>query len=285
MALTIPSRSKINLYLKTLRKRPDRYHEIETVFLPLDSPADRISLDFDDKPGIRVTSTLPGLPENLENLAGRAALAYSDMAGISPAWSFKIEKVVPVAAGMGGGSSNAAAVLRLLNGHYGKLREEELAALALTLGADVPFFLQDHVAVATGIGEIFHYPKGELFAPPLLIVNPHFPVSAKWAYCNIAPELIGPDRSEKLDRLLDALRDNDPEGVAKNLHNDLAPALYGKFPLLSILRDFLVEHGALNAEITGSGPSLFAVCATAGDRAGLRKSLTGAFESISIFEN
>jgi len=282
MALSIASRSKINLYLKTLRRRPDRYHEIETLFLPLDAPADRITLDFTDAPGIRVASSLPGLPENLENLAGRAALAYADMAGISPAWSIRIEKVIPVAAGMGGGSSNAAAVLRLLNDHYAKLPEKDLAALALTLGADVPFFLQGRVAVATGIGEIFRYPAGELTAPPLLLVNPRFPVSSKWAYCNIDPVHIGADHSGKLDRLLAALRNNDPQGVAENLHNDLAFALYRKFPLLSILRDFMLEHGALNAEITGSGPSLFAVCPTASAVASLKTALSGAFESITI---
>ena len=76
MALSIPSRSKINLYLKVLKRRPDRYHELETLFLPLDTPADRVTLDFVDTPGIRVCSSLAGLPENLENLAGRAALAY-----------------------------------------------------------------------------------------------------------------------------------------------------------------------------------------------------------------
>lgn len=128
-ALSIPSRSKINLYLKVLKRRPDRYHELETLFLPLDTPADRVTLDFVDTPGIRVCSSLAGLPENLENLAGRAALAYADMAGIAPAWSIRIEKEIPVAAGMGGGSSNAAAVLRLLNRHYGKLSSEELADL------------------------------------------------------------------------------------------------------------------------------------------------------------
>lgn len=285
MALSIPSRSKINLYLKVLKRRPDRYHELETLFLPLDTPADRVTLDFVDTPGIRVCSSLAGLPENLENLAGRAALAYADMAGIAPAWSIRIEKEIPVAAGMGGGSSNAAAVLRLLNRHYGKLSSEELADLALTLGADVPFFLHGRAAIATGIGEVFHYPAGKLYAPPLLVVNPQFPVSAKWAYMNLDPEQIGEDSSGKLKRLINALRRNDPKGVADNLHNDLAAALYRKFPLLAILRDFLLENGAQNAEITGSGPSIFAVCASPAERDELCRSLAGAFRAVTIFVN
>ncbi|MBS1371820.1 MAG: 4-(cytidine 5'-diphospho)-2-C-methyl-D-erythritol kinase [Lentisphaeria bacterium] len=285
MSLSALSKSKINLYLKVLNRRPDRYHELETLFLPLDTPADRIVLDFDEKPGIRVTSTTQDVPENLENLAGRAALAYSDMAGVAPRWTIRIEKEIPIAAGMGGGSSNAAAVLRLLNKHYGRLSGEELAALALALGADVPFFLHGLPAVATGIGEVFRYPEGRLIAPPLLVVNPHFPVSAKWAYTHLDPERIGPDGSGRLARLIDALRRNDPKGVAANLHNDLAFALYEKFPLLALLRDFMRENGALNAEITGSGPSLFAICANADERDELAGALSGAFRSITVFTN
>lgn len=132
---------------------------------------------------------------------------------------------------------------------------------------------------------MFHYPAGKLYAPPLLVVNPQFPVSAKWAYMNLDPEQIGEDSSGKLKRLINALRRNDPKGVADNLHNDLAAALYRKFPLLAILRDFLLENGALNAEITGSGPSIFAVCASPAERDELCRSLAGAFRAVTIFVN
>ncbi len=283
MSQTIASRSKINLYLKVRKRRNDGYHELETFFLPLDAPADRLMLEFSDAPVLRVKTSLPGLPEDLDNLAGRAALAYAERTGIIPAWSIHIEKVIPVAAGMGGGSSNAAAVLRMLNDHYQKLTEIELAQLALGLGADVPFFLNARPTVATGIGEQFRYPEGDFTTPAILIVNPQFPVSAKWAYQHLKPEQIGEDNSGKLENIITALRNNDPGAIAKNLHNDLAPALYEKFPLLSILRDFMLNHGALNAEITGSGPSLFAVCADSEARERLRNSLLRAFESVVVF--
>ena len=123
--------SKINLYLKVTARRPDGYHELETVFLPLDAPADQIEVDWEDEPGIRVVSSLPGLPENLDNLAGRAAAAYARAAGLTPSWRFHIVKQVPVAAGMGGGSSNAEAVLRLLQRRFGALSEPVLAEAAL----------------------------------------------------------------------------------------------------------------------------------------------------------
>ena len=286
MVLSGDSFSKLNLYLKVVARRPDRYHEIETLFLPLPEPADRISIDLEGAPGIRVVSTLPELPENLENLAGRAALAYADLAGVEPRWSIRIEKRIPVAAGMGGGSSDARTVLVLLNRHFRKLPEEKLAALALTLGADVPFFLRPRPAIATGVGEAFRVLDGEWAPPPLLVINPRFPVSAKWAYTHLDPARIGREDSGRLERLLAGLRTGDAAMVAENLHNDLAPALYRKFPLLGEWRQFMLRNGALHVEITGSGPTLYAVCATVGERRRLGEALRRRFpaEVAGIFD-
>lgn len=281
------SQSKLNLFLKVTARRPDGYHELETLFLPLSYPADVITVDYDGAPGIRVTSSLPGLPENLENLAGRAALAYAEAAGILPSWTIHIEKVIPVAAGMGGGSSDAGAVLRRLNGHFKALPENELARLALTLGADVPFFLYPHVSVATGVGEVFRPVEGMVSPPPLLVVNPNFPVSAKWAYTHLDPARIGNGDREKLEKLVRGLREGDAAMVAGNLHNDLAFALYEKFPLLRMLRDTMKEAGALNAEITGSGPTLYAVCETVEIRRQVAQRVRERFakETATVFEN
>ncbi len=281
------SGGKLNLFLKVTRRRPDRYHELETLFWPLATPADTITMECGGSPGIRVTSSLPGLPEDLENLAGRAALAYFEAAGLRTGVSIFIQKELPVAAGVGGGSSNAAAVLRMLNGRYHALSGSELAELALTLGADVPYFLAPRLALATGIGERFRYPAGRFSPPPLLLVNPNFPISAKWAYTHLDPADIGEETSGKLDRLLAALGTGDAAGVAANLHNDLAPALYAKFPLLTLLRDFMREHGALNAEVTGSGSSLFAVCPDVESRRKLAAALRSEFspETIRLWEN
>lgn len=279
--------SKINLYLKVTARRPDGYHELETVFLPLDAPADQIEADWEGEPGIRVVSSLPGLPEDLDNLAGRAAAAYARTAGVKPSWRFRIVKQIPVAAGMGGGSSNAAAVLRLLQRRFGALSEPVLAEAALQLGADVPFFLHGRTAVATGVGEIFRYPEHCDGCPgALLLVNPRFPVSAKWAYTHLAPERIGADDSGKLALLLEGLRDNDVEKVAAGVHNDLSAALFDKFPLLRLLRRVLRENGALAAEVTGSGPTLFGLFPEAAARARARGALQERFSpgSIVVFD-
>ena len=278
--------SKLNLYLKVTARRPDRYHDLETLFLPLGYPADRITIDFDAAPGIRLSSSLAGLPEDLGNLAGRAALAYADAARISPPWSIHIEKQIPVAAGMGGGSADAGTVLSLLSAHYGRVAHDDLAALALTLGADVPYFLSPRAATATGVGDRIAPIDGILTVPLLLVVNPHFPVSAKWAYTNLDRSRIGEDSEQRLPRLIAALRAGDAESVAQLLHNDLAFALYEKFPLLRQLREFMNANGALNSQITGSGPTMFAICRTQEERTRLAARLRETFssETITVFE-
>lgn len=251
--------AKLNLYLKVTGKRADGYHELLTLFFPVTSLADTLTLTTGE-PGIRLASAgLGGLGASDDNLVVRAARSYAEAAKITPAWSFHLTKRIPVAAGMGGGSSDAAAALRLLNQEYGLLTVEQLGAIALKLGADVPYFLAPAVGFATGIGEEFTRLDGAEPELPLLIVNPRFPVSAKWAYMHLDPAEIGPDRRNRADALAAALRANDPEAVAANLHNDLAPALYRKFPLLGILRRFLCQNGALNAEITGSGSTMYAI--------------------------
>lgn len=281
------SQSKLNLFLKVTGCRADGYHELETLFLPLSYPADMISIDYDDEPGIRVSSSLPDLPGNLENIAGRAALVYAETAGISPTWTIYIKKNIPVAAGMGGGSSNAGAVLRLLNGHYKALTSDELARLALTLGADVPYFLHPLLSIASGVGDISRPVDGVTLLPPLLVVNPNFPVSAKWAYDHLDPKLIGESSSEKLTNLVHGLRHGNVAVVADNLHNDLSYALYEKFPLLRLLRDTLMELGALNVQITGSGPTLYAVCESKDSRQYVAQGLRRRFAPgvVTVFED
>ncbi|MBO5763280.1 MAG: 4-(cytidine 5'-diphospho)-2-C-methyl-D-erythritol kinase [Lentisphaeria bacterium] len=258
---------KINLFLKVTGKRPDHYHELITLFLPLSAPFDTLDL-HEGADGITLTQNGMALPDQAENLVIRAARAYAEAAGIAPAWHFVMQKEIPIAAGLGGGSADAAAALKLLQNRYGALPQPELARIALSIGADVPFFLDPRPAVATGVGEDCRPLSGAVPPLPVVLVNPRFPVSAKWAYCNLDPDRIGAAEPGKLESLTAALLAGDPAGVAAGLHNDLAYALYEKFPLLGIIRDFLCANGALNAEITGSGSSLYGICPdfTARDR-------------------
>ncbi len=256
--MQITAWSKINLYLKVTARRTDGYHELKTLFLPLCNPADTVSLT-DSSGGLDVRSNDPSLPAGADNLAGKAAMLYAGKCGLTPDWNFDVVKNIPVAAGMGGGSSDAAAALLLLNRRYGKLSQGQLAELALALGADVPFFLNPRPGFAYGVGEkleLLDFPVPDL---PLLIVNPRFPVSAKWAYTHLSPSAIGEEDGGQALCLTQALKTGDLSEIARNIRNDLAPAIYNKFPLLTQLREFLCRNGALNADITGSGPTLYAI--------------------------
>lgn len=283
MKQTFDAIAKINLFIKTVNKRPDGYHEIETVFWPVNEPADRITVDFDAAPGIRVTSSLAGLPQDLDNIAGKAAARFAQAAKLTPAWEIQIQKVIPVAAGLGGGSSNAACVLDALNTRYPVFSASELAQIAVGIGADVPFFLNRRPMIARGVGEIFTEMGPVAGNLPLVIVNPRFPVSAKWAYQHLDPRRIGPAADGHLAALLAGLAAGDMAKIAAHLHNDLEYALYDKFPLLKILKEFMLGHGGLNAIVSGSGSSLFAVCADQAQSAGLASALNANFKQISVF--
>ena len=248
---------KINLRLKVTARRPDGRHDLSTLFWPLDCPGDTLEAADAARPELRV----PGRPdlETPDNLVWRAAALYAEAAGMSPSWSFTLHKRAPVAAGLGGGSADAAAALALLNRRYERFTAAELAALALKLGADVPFFLLRRPAWAVGTGELLTPLAGPGTLPETLIVFPGFPVSAAWAYTHIAPELIGPEEPDIRDRFASALAAPKSAPWAELCRNDLAPALWRKFPLLTLLREELLNSGAAAAQVSGSGSSLFAL--------------------------
>ncbi len=248
---------KVNLFLRVTGRRDDGYHMLETVFLPLRSPSDTLEVDFAAELGIVLDADVPEIPTGLGNLVCRAAVSYAKTVGIVPRWRFRLTKRVPVAAGLGGGSADAAAALRLLEERFAMAGGEMLKKLALELGADVPFFLDPRPALARGVGEVL-IPTETAGALPLLLVDPGFPVSAKWAYREF-DRRGAPESDATAEGVLAGLKSGDWEQVARHIRNDLAPALWRKFPVLSLIRDELVARGALAVEVSGSGPTLFAV--------------------------
>ena len=259
MKKTLFTPAKINLFLKVTRKRPDNYHELLTLFLPLPDLGDEITLDFDTVPGISVSCDQPDVPLNQDNICTKAAQKYAEQCNLMPAWHIHIVKHIPIAAGLGGGSSDAAAVLRILNEHFHSLAAADLNALAAQIGADVPFFLNPEAIIASGIGEVFMKLGQHLPTPPIILVNPHFPVSAAWCYRHLKAEEISKANVEDLSCLITAATQKNYAALGKLIHNDLAAANFQKFPLLQIIRDFLLEQGASGVEISGSGPTIFAV--------------------------
>ena len=253
--------SKVNLSLAVTAKRPDGYHDLDSLFYPFRDPSDEIRLE--DAPagsGVTIRCDAPGVPlEPEKNLCGKAVLAYCKAAGMDAACLvIHLEKRIPVAAGMGGGSADCAAVLKLLQERFHALSGSQLDKVAFFLGADVPFFLNPRPSHVTGAGERIALVDGLPERLPLLLAAPQFPVSAAWAYrhMDLARAVSEPPRTKEL---IDALRRRDFESAARFMRNDLEHSLFEKFPLLVLLRDFLLENGALRVMVSGSGPTLLAL--------------------------
>jgi 4-diphosphocytidyl-2-C-methyl-D-erythritol kinase len=248
--LSIPSPAKINLLLKVTGKRPDGYHEIVTLLARI-SLFDTIVLTF-GQPGISVQCPHPLVPEDGSNLACTAARAFFQALGVDDGVAIDIDKVIPVAAGLGGGSSNAAAVLLGLNEHYGfALSEEKLKDVAAGIGADVPFFLFKDPAVARGIGDNME-PFGDLPRLAVVLVCPQFQVSTAWVYKNLKLTLTNYKKDFKIPPL--------NTHFSRNKHflfNDLEQVTVGKFPEISLIKKGLRDLGAEIALMSGSGPTVF----------------------------
>ena len=253
--------SKVNLSLAVTAKRPDGYHDLDSLFYPFRDPSDEVRLE--DAPagtGVAIRCDAPGVPlEPEKNLCGKAVFAYCKAAGMDvPDLTIHLKKNIPVAAGMGGGSADCAAVLKLLQERFRALSGSQLDNVAFSLGADVPFFLDPRPSHVTGAGERIALVDGLPERLPLLLAAPQFPVSAAWAYqhMDLQRAISEPPRTNEL---IDALRRRDYESAAQFMRNDLEHALFVKFPLLVILRDFLLAQGALRVMVSGSGPTLLAL--------------------------
>ena len=253
--MSITSPGKINLFLDVTAKREDGYHEILTLFLPVKGLEDRIFVEESSQ--LEIVCEHPGVPTDERNLCWKAAELFAEAANISAQWKITIEKNLPVAGGMGGGSSNAGSLLKLLSERFpGKVSSDHLKKIALKIGADVPFFLNPLPSIASGVGEELERTALRRDIHSLLITFP-FPVAASWAYVNRNQ---GFSRSqinkEKLEKLWQ-------EGELSSLvYNDLSFALRGKFPILQQAKDDLLSCGALGAEVSGSGPTVFAIFET-----------------------
>ena len=258
--ITVSCCCKINLFLQVTGKREDNYHTLQTLFLPVKGLADEIVCRFDAADGIEAVSLQSDVPSGKDNLIYRTAECYAQKTGIAPSWSFTLYKRVPVAAGLGGGSSNAAAVLKALNNFYQKLNADELHELAATIGADVPFFLDSVPAWAGGIGDELEAVRANYPPLYLVLVNPGFPVGVRWSYGKLDSSKFAPaDRAAK-EKLTSALVSGDVKTISELCRNDLGKALFVKFPQLSLLRRCMLEAGAACVQVSGSGPTLFAVC-------------------------
>lgn len=248
--MTIHSHAKINLGLRVLGKRDDGYHDLATIFVPVDL-CDTVELHTRDL-GLSMECTRDDVPCDSGNLCLRAAAEVYRFAG-GGGVHIALDKRIPVGAGLGGGSSNAAMVLRALPRLWGvDIPDDELHAMAARLGSDVPFFLHDGPALAGGRGEILT-PLNVRLPWWIVLVTPGIHVSTAWAYAALGTREWQPD--PRLDLLLtDAVRGGDS---APLLVNDFEPAVFERWPAIAEMKRRLLENGAVGALMSGSGSTVF----------------------------
>jgi 4-diphosphocytidyl-2-C-methyl-D-erythritol kinase len=261
MRLQKKSPCKVNLLLNILGKRADGFHELETVMQPVNI-CDELAFERVGS-ALQLTCNNPDLPVDSKNLVHRAATAFLAAAKIPEGVRIHLQKNLPLAGGIGGGSANAAVTFTALNELFGSpMSPEKLHELAAALGSDIPFFLYDQPALATGRGE-----KVELLPDfPVLqgraffLMHPGFGISTPWSYQNLARftgALHG--RAGRARELVSKLQADDLPAAAGGFYNSLEAPAFEKFPVLSLYQDFLLENGAEVSLMSGSGSTTFAI--------------------------
>lgn len=253
---------KINLLLNILCKRADGFHELETVMFPVPL-YDILSFEPTKAKGVQLTIEGSDLSPGPDNLIVRAANAFYQKADMEPSVSIRLEKRIPMEAGLGGGSGNAGTTLIALNELTGEpLDETVLQEIASTLGSDVPFFLHHSPAIAEGRGEkVITLPSfPALEGKALFLVKPGFGVSTAWAYQNLQrfPDLLN-GQAGRGQKLVHALQNRDLSASADLFFNSLEGPVLEKYPLLEIFQTTLRKLGAEVTLMSGSGSTTFAL--------------------------
>jgi len=245
--------AKINLGLHIIRKRTDGYHDIETVFHRVNL-YDVVTVEKNNSRDIKIHCTNPEIPTNKSNICYKAANKFFSTVEYNQDLTISIEKNIPVGAGLGGGSSNAAAVLQACNKLYDyPIGEEILVNIASEIGSDVPYFMQSGSAYATGRGENLEYFNLEL---PywIVLVYPHIHIDTAWAYQSCTP-----NQGLKSVDLRALVRDNmlQPRTWTNALRNDFEPVVFRAHPVIMRIKETLIRGGADFALMSGSGSSVF----------------------------
>ena len=249
--LSLQAPAKVNYRLDVLRRRTDGYHDMRMIMQRFDL-CDDILITLNDTPGIRVTCGSEGVPDGPGNIAWRAADELLSLAGRKVGVDIVITKRIPVAAGLGGGSSDCAAVLMGLNQllELG-LSDARLMEIGVKLGADVPFFIFKKTALAEGIGEQLTAIE-QIPLVWLAIVNPNVPVSTAWVYQNL--QLTNRSDDFKMPRFYSSIAD-----ICAVLGNDLEAVTIRRYPVISEIKGRLQALGAAGVLMSGSGPTVFGI--------------------------
>lgn len=254
MVLKFKAYAKVNLGLDVLRRREDGYHEVKMIMQTVNL-FDRITLENTDTGIIEVSTNLSFLPNNENNLAYKAAKILMDEFNVKEGLKIHIDKHIPVAAGMAGGSTDASTVMYGVNKLFSLgLDETGLMERGVKIGADVPYCIMGGTALSEGIGEVLtKLPQ----APrcKILIAKPPISVSTKFVYENLhANELkYHPD----IEGMVDAIKNNDLYGVCERMGNVLETVTVKEYPVIDEIKTIMKDNGAVNSLMSGSGPTVF----------------------------
>lgn len=252
--ISLKALAKINLGLDVVRRREDGYHEVRMIMQTIHL-YDRLDITKTKEKDIKIQTNLSFLPVNENNLVYKAGKLLMDEFGITDGVSVKLDKRIPVAAGMAGGSTDAAAMLFGMNRIFGLgLSKKQLMERGVKIGADVPYCIMRGTALAEGIGEqLSALPP--MVKCPVLIAKPQISVSTKFVYQNLKldDDTIHPD----IDRLIGDIEAKDLHSIAEHMGNVLETVTIPNYPVIDEIKKHMTAHGAVGAMMSGSGPTVF----------------------------
>lgn len=252
--ISLKALAKINLGLDVVRRREDGYHEVRMIMQTIQL-YDRLDIKRTQEPGIQIQTNLSFLPVNENNLIYKAAKLLMDEFSITDGVLVKLDKRIPVAAGMAGGSTDAAAMLIGVNRLFSLgLTKRQLMERGVQIGADVPYCIMRGTALAEGIGEALS-PLPPMVKCPVLIAKPAISVSTKFVYQNLKLDdtTIHPD----IDRLIDDIKAKNLHDIAAHMGNVLETVTIPNYPVIDEIKKHMLSNGAVGAMMSGSGPTVF----------------------------
>ena len=254
MEVSLKAYGKINLGLDVVRRREDGYHDVKMIMQTVDL-WDELTFCDVTTDEIVITSDSSELPDVKDNIIYKACRMMKDIYGIDKGVHVAVDKHIPVAAGMAGGSADAAAALKAMNILFGlNLSDEQLMEHGVKLGADVPYCIMQGTALSEGIGEILT-PLPPMPDCLIVIAKPAIGVSTKWVYQNLKVDLLAehPD----IDGMADALKSGDLKGITDRMANVLETVTIPANPVIDSVKKLIAENGSMGVLMSGSGPTVF----------------------------
>ena len=254
--ITKKAYAKVNLGLDVIRRREDGYHEVRMIMQTVDI-CDVLTFTRQERPGIVVTTDKEELPGDESNLIYKAARLVTETCSVREGIKIELQKRIPMAAGMAGGSTDAAAVFHGMNEMFGLgMDEDEMCALGVKIGADIPYCVKGGTALAEGIGEILtKLPDAP--ACVVLVAKPDIDVSTKYVYENLHAESL--EYHPDIDGMRAAIEEGDLRGMAERMGNVLETVTVNAYPVIREVKEVMKKSGAWNALMIGSGPTVFGI--------------------------